>query len=51
MYVYIQETNGSTSTWHYTEVSLKLDDAGSWKGDAFVSQKISFTAARRKPVS
>jgi hypothetical protein len=43
----ITESNGSTTTFHYTSVSLTLEEAGSFKGDAIVSQKIGFRANSR----
>lgn len=43
----VQETSGAVSQYRYTGVLLKLDDAGDWKGDSTVKQKISFMASRR----
>lgn len=45
---YIIEPNNSTSTFAFDNVSLKLGDAGTWKGDSSVKQKIEFTAWRRR---
>ena len=50
IYQYIQEPNGSTSTYQFDNCSLKLDDSGAGKGDASVKQKISFMANRRRRV-
>jgi hypothetical protein len=50
MYQYVQEPDGATSTYAYDNVTLKLDDAGAWKGDASVKQKVSFYANRRRRV-
>lgn len=47
----ITEVNGSVSQYRYLQVLLTLADAGDWKGDASVKQKISFVAARRVKVS
>jgi hypothetical protein len=47
VYQYIAEVNGSTSTYEFTNVTLSLDDSGSYKGDASVKQKISFFASQR----
>ena len=47
LYQRIVETKGSVTTYQFDNVSLKLDDAGTWKGDAVVSQKVSFEAGRR----
>jgi len=46
---YIIETDESTSTFAFDNVSLKYSDAGAWKGDASVKQKVEFTAWRRRP--
>lgn len=50
LYQYVTETNGSTSTYQYEEVTLKLANAGAWKGDASVKQKLEFFASRRKRI-
>ncbi|HQT38367.1 MAG TPA: hypothetical protein PK231_03005 [Acidocella sp.] len=50
VYQYINEINGSISTYEYTNCTLKLDDAGSYKQDDKVTQKLSMTASRRKKV-
>lgn len=50
VYQYINEIDGSTTTYEYTKCTLKLDDAGSYKQDDKVSQKLSLTASRRKKV-
>jgi len=47
----IQEVNGSISQYRYLQVLLTIDDAGSYKGDASVHQKMRFVAARRVKVS
>lgn len=47
----ISEADGSVSQYRYLQVLLKLDDAGSWKGDATVKQKLTFVAARRIKVA
>ncbi len=47
----ITEVSGAVSQYRYTNVLLKLDDAGSWKGDSTVSQKLGFTSDRRLKVS
>ena len=44
---YITEAGGSTSDWQMDGVTVKLDDAGTWKGDASVRQKLSGWANRR----
>jgi hypothetical protein len=45
----IIEKNGSISTFAYDNVSLKYAEAGTWKGDSSVRQKIEFNAWRRRP--
>ncbi|PKN07937.1 MAG: hypothetical protein CVU24_17990 [Betaproteobacteria bacterium HGW-Betaproteobacteria-18] len=44
----IQEVDGSVSQYRYTNVLLKLDDAGDYSGDKTVKQSISFVASRRQ---
>lgn len=50
MYQYISETNGSTSTYQYDNVTFKLASAGSWKGDSSVKQRLEFFGARRRRI-
>jgi hypothetical protein len=50
LYQYVTETDGSTSTYQYTNVVFKLLSAGMWKGDASVKQKLEFFAARRQRI-
>ena len=47
LYQYVSETDGSTSTYQYTGVVFKLAQAGTWKGDASVKQRLEFFAGRR----
>ena len=47
MYQYIQEVNGTTSTWECNGVSLKLGDGGKFAGAEVVKQKISWFASTR----
>ena len=46
----IGEPAGGISQFRYEGVALKLDNAGTWKGDASVKQKVSFSASRRRKV-
>lgn len=46
----IQEPGGGISQFRYEGVMMKLDDAGSFQGDAEVKQRISWCAARRRKV-
>jgi hypothetical protein len=50
LYQYVQETDGSTSTYQYEGVVFKLAQAGTWRGDASVKQRLEFFAAKRKRV-
>jgi hypothetical protein len=47
----IVESDGSVSKFQYTNVSLTLDNAGDYKGDAFVAQSLSGMASRRIKLS
>jgi hypothetical protein len=51
MYQYVTETDGSVSTYQFEGVVFRLANAGSWKGDASVKQKLEFFAVRRRRVS
>jgi len=50
MYQYINETDGSTSTYQYDMVVFKLSNAGQWRGDNAVKQKLEFFASRRRRI-
>ena len=47
----ITEPNGAVTQYRYLNVLMKLDDAGEWRGDATVKQKISFVSARRNKIA
>ena len=47
----ILEADGTTTTWSYTGVVLKLEDSGDWKGDARVEQTVAFNATTKVKVS
>ncbi|MDR3520430.1 MAG: hypothetical protein P4L54_02325 [Acidocella sp.] len=47
LYQYVSEPNGSTSTYQFGGAVFKLVSAGSYKGDAPVSQKLQFYASSR----
>ena len=47
LYQYVDEVDGSTSTYQYDSVVFKLVNAGTWKGDASVKQKLEFWASTR----
>ena len=50
MFQYIVETDGSTSTFQYEGVAFRLANAGLWKGDTSVKQKLEFFANRRRRI-
>lgn len=47
LYQYVQEVDGSTSTYQYNGVVFKLVQAGTWRGDQSVKQKLDFFATTR----
>jgi hypothetical protein len=50
MYQYITELDGSVSTYQFDGVVFKLSNAGAWKGDASVKQKLDFYASRKRRI-
>lgn len=50
LFQYVREVTGVLNTYAYDNVGLKLDDAGDYKPDAAVKQRISWMANRRRPV-
>ncbi len=46
----IQEVDGSISQWRYEGVALAFDDAGNWKSDQYVKQRVSGDASFRKRI-
>lgn len=50
MYQYVTETDGSTSTYQYTNVVFKLTNSGTWKGDSSVQQTLDFFATQRQRI-
>jgi hypothetical protein len=50
MYTYVNEVDGSVSTYQYDEVSITLSDAGSASADAPLKQTIAWMARRRRKV-
>jgi hypothetical protein len=50
MYQYVSEVDGSTSTYQYDSVVFRLTNAGLWRGDAAVKQKLEFFASRRRRI-
>ncbi|MDE8342958.1 MAG: hypothetical protein POG24_03975 [Acidocella sp.] len=47
VYQYVTESDGSVSTYQYDGVVFRLANAGAWRGDASVRQKLLFFAASR----
>lgn len=50
LYQYVNETDGSTSTYQFEGVVFKLASAGVYRGDMPVAQKLDFFASTRKRV-
>jgi hypothetical protein len=50
MYQYVSEVDGSTSTYQYDSVVFRLSNAGLWKGDTAVKQKLEFFGSRRRRI-
>jgi hypothetical protein len=50
IYQYVAEVDGSTSTYQYSGVVFKLANAGDWRGDASVKQKLEFFATQRQRI-
>jgi len=51
LYQYINEPDGSTSTYQFNGVVFKLTSSGAYKGDSTVVQKLDFYASGRVSVS
>ena len=47
LYQYVNEPDGSTSTYQFNGVVFKLTSAGAYKGDAAVTQRLDFYASGR----
>jgi hypothetical protein len=50
MYQYITETDSSVSTYQFDGVVFKFVNAGAWKGDSSVKQKLEFYATRKRRI-
>ena len=50
LYQYVNEPDGSTSTYQFNGVVFKLTSAGVYRGDAAVTQKLDFYASGRTRV-
>lgn len=51
LYQYIDEVDGSTSTYQFNAVVFKFTSSGLYKGDASVKQRLEFYATSRSRVS
>jgi hypothetical protein len=51
LYQYIDEVDGSTSTYQFNGVVFKFASSGLYKGDASVKQRLEFYATSRSRVS
>jgi hypothetical protein len=50
LYQYVNEPDGSTSTYQFSGVVFKMTSAGAYRGDAPVTQKLDFFASSRVSV-
>jgi len=50
LYQYINEADGSTSTYQYDGAVFRFVQAGTWRGDASVKQRLEFFASTRKRI-
>jgi len=50
LFQYVTETDGSVSTYQFEGAVFKLTNAGQWKGDAAVKQRLDFFASRRQRI-
>lgn len=47
VYQYVNEVDGSVSTYQFSGVTFRLANSGSWRGDAAVKQRLEFFATQR----
>lgn len=50
IYQYVTEPDGTTSTWEYTNISIKLKN-DAWQSDQMVHQTVQFFASTRTKIS
>lgn len=50
VFQYINEVNGSQSTYQFDGVTMHLSETGNWKADSSVKQTVTFYASTRKRV-
>ena len=50
IYQYVNEADGSTSTYEFTGVALTLSNSGIYKAEVIVTQTINFFASQRNRI-
>lgn len=50
VYQYVSEVDGSISTYQFSGVVFRLANAGTWRGDSSVKQRLEFFASKRQKV-
>ena len=50
LYQYVAEADGTTSTYQYDGVVFKFAQAGTWRGDQSVRQRLEFFASTRRRI-
>ena len=50
LFQYVNETDGSTSTYQFDGAVFKLSQAGNWRGDQSVKQRLDFFASTRRRI-
>jgi hypothetical protein len=50
LYQYVAETDGSVSTYQFDGVAFRLAQAGTWRGDQSVKQRLEFFAGARRRI-
>lgn len=50
LFQYVNEPDGSTSTYQYDTVVFRLSQAGTWRGDQSVKQRLEFFASTRRRI-
>lgn len=50
IYQYVNEPDGSTSTYLFSGATLSVEDAGTWQQEQTVKQRLSFFASRRRRI-
>lgn len=51
IYQYVTEVDGSTTTWEFSGVAMRLSDAGNWATEAKVTQRIEFVSSTKTRIS